>query len=89
MGKSHALQPLFSEKVLQAGCWALWWMLYMYYIGAAEWIPAICNLTGESSAIHDCPVAGMPQIKKCGGGGGWGTMFNQNWEKKEKCGIEN
>ena len=27
----------------------------------------ICNLTGESSAIHDCSVANMPQI---GGGGG-------------------
>ena len=49
----------------------------------------ICNLTGESSAIHDCwSVADMPQIKKWGGGG-WGTMFNQNWVKKEKCGIEN
>ena len=24
----------------------------------------ICNLTGESSAIHDCSVAEMPQIKK-------------------------
>ena len=46
----------------------------------------ICNLTGESSAIHDCSVADMPQKM---GGGGWGTMFNQNWEKKEKCGIEN
>ena len=47
-------------------------------------------LTGESSAIHDCSVADMPQIKKwVGGGGGWGTMFNQNWEKKEKCRIEN
>ena len=29
----------------------------------------ICNLTGESSAIHDCSVANMPQIKKMGGGG--------------------
>ena len=28
----------------------------------------ICNLTGESSAIHDCSVANMPQIKKKWGG---------------------
>ena len=30
----------------------------------------ICNLTRESSAIHDCSVADMPQIKKWMGGGG-------------------
>ena len=29
----------------------------------------------------DCSVADMPQILKKWGGG---TMFNQNWEKKEK-----
>ena len=29
----------------------------------------ICNLTGESRAIHDCSVADMPQIKKWVGGG--------------------
>ena len=48
----------------------------------------ICNLTGESSAIHDCSVADTSQIKKWVGEG-WGEMFNQNWEKKEKCEIEN
>ena len=57
-------------------------MLYMYYAESPAY------LTGESSAIHDCSVADMPQIKKWAGGG-WGTVFNQNWEKKEKCGIEN
>ena len=57
-------------------------MLCMYYAESTAY------LTGEFSAIHDCSVADMPQIKKWVRGG-WGTMFNQNWEKKEKCGIEN
>ena len=73
---------LLCWKYLQAGCCVLWWMLYMYY---AE---SLAYLTGQSSAIHDCSIADMPQIKKWVGGG-WGTMFYQNWEKKEKCGIEN
>ena len=33
-------------------------MLYMYYAESPAY------LTGESSAIHDCSVADMPQIKK-------------------------
>ena len=55
-----------ADKVWQAECCVLWWMLYMYYIRAAESQP-ICNLTGESSAIHDCS-ADMPQIKNWGVG---------------------
>ena len=38
-------------------------MLYMYYAESPAY------LTGESSAIHDCSVADMPQIKKWVGGG--------------------
>ena len=33
-------------------------MLYMYYAESPAY------LTGESSDIHDCSVADMPQIKK-------------------------
>ena len=46
-----------AEKVWQAGCW-----------GLLNPTQPICNLTGESRAIHDCSVADMPQIKKWGGG---------------------
>ena len=84
MGKSHALRPLLCWKKI-AG-----WVYCdeCYTCRPTTWgllnPQPICNLTGESSAIHDCSVADMPQIKKWGEGGGWGTMFNQNWEKKEK-----
>ena len=39
-------------------------MLYMYYAESPAY------LTRESSAIRDCSVADMPQIKKWVGGGG-------------------
>ena len=45
-------------------------IIYMYYIGGLlNPTQLICNLTGESRAIHDCSVADMPQIKKMGVGG--------------------
>ena len=44
-------------KNLQAGCCVLWWMLYTMLNPQPIWL-------GISSAIHDCSVADMPQIKK-------------------------
>ena len=56
MGKSHALRPLCAEKVWHAGCCALWWMLYMYYIGGC-WIPPSLFAIWLGNLIHDCSVA--------------------------------
>ena len=53
-----------SDKVRQAGCCALWWMLYMYYIRGC-WIPAYLQSDWKFSAIHDCS-ADMPQTNKWG-----------------------
>ena len=45
-----------AEKICRLGVVYFWWMLYMYYAESPAY------LTGESSAIHDCSVADMPQI---------------------------
>ena len=44
-------------------------VIHVLHRGLLNPTQPICNLTGESRAIHDCSVADMPQIKKWGGGG--------------------
>ena len=49
----------------------------------------ICNLTGESRAIHDCSVADMPRIKKWGGGEVEAQCLIKIGKRKKSCVTEN